>query len=56
MPPASNVERFLNAIYGVVGKRLTYKELLGKLRGPKNEKPMFDGFPPFEPQGSLRRV
>ena len=49
-------ERFLNAIRGVIGKRLSYKELVGKLRGPKNEKPMFDGFPPVEPQGSLRPV
>ena len=49
-------ERFLNAVSGVIGKRLSYRELLGKLRGPKNEKPMFNDFPPFEPQGSLRLI
>ena len=48
-------ERFLNAIRGVVGKRLSYRELLGKLRGPKNDKPMFDDNP-VERQGSLRPV
>ena len=48
-------ERFLNAIRGVVGKRLSYRELLAKLRGPKNDKPMFDDNP-VERQGSLRPV
>ena len=38
-------ERFLNAVSGVIGKRLSYRELLGKLRGPKNEKPMFNDLP-----------
>ena len=42
--------RFLNAIRGVIGKRLSYKELLGRLRGPKNLKPTFDNVPPLRPK------
>ena len=38
-------ERFLNAIRGVIGKRLPDKELLGNLRDLKNDKPMCDDIP-----------
>ena len=43
-------ERFLNAVVGVIGKRLSYRELLGRLRGPKNEEPMFENVPLLRPK------
>ena len=43
-------ERFMSAVAGVVGKRLSYRELLGRLSGPKNEKPMFENVPPLRPK------